>query len=197
MNNFWDDRYCATEYAYGETPNEFLKQELPKLKPGKVLFPAEGEGRNAVFAARSGWEVTAFDPSMEGRKKALFLADKHNIKINYLLADYNTASFEKEYFDCICLTYAHMPATIREQVHNKLATFLKPGGRIILEGFSKDQINRNSGGPKSIDMLFDKKELENDFRNFSTIDLKETEVILNEGPCHQGIASIIRLTGIK
>ncbi|MDX8340076.1 class I SAM-dependent methyltransferase [Draconibacterium sp. IB214405] len=197
MDNFWDNRYSETEYAYGETPNDFLKQQLPLLKPGKILCPAEGEGRNAVFAATLGWEVTAFDPSTEGRKKALSLSDKHNTKINYLIADYNTANFEKEYFDCICLTYAHMPASIRNQVHNKLTTYLKLGGHIILEGFTKNQINKTSGGPKNIDFLFDKNELKEDFQTLSSIQIQETDVALNEGPYHQGIASVIRLLGIK
>ncbi|WP_321374752.1 class I SAM-dependent methyltransferase [uncultured Draconibacterium sp.] len=197
MNNFWNERYSATEYAYGEVPNDFIRQQLPRIKPGKILFPAEGEGRNSVFAATLGWDVTAFDPSIEGRKKALSLAIKHNTKIQYLVSDFNTASFENDYFDCICLTYAHMPSTMREQVHNKLSTFLKPGGKLILEGFSKDQIKRNSGGPKNIDMLFDDKELENDFCNFNSLHIEKTEVILNEGPYHQGIASVIRLIGVK
>ncbi|QIA07906.1 class I SAM-dependent methyltransferase [Draconibacterium halophilum] len=197
MNNFWNDRYSATEYAYGEAPNDFLKKELPKLAPGKVLFPAEGEGRNAVYAAKLGWEVTAFDPSIEGKRKALLLANKHNISINYEVIDYQNANFKESYFDCICLTYAHMPGNMRNNVHQKLASFLKPGGTLILEGFSKEQINRNTGGPKDISFLFDEKELKNDFSSFRMINTQKSEIRLNEGLYHRGLASIIRLTGIK
>ncbi|WP_319480527.1 class I SAM-dependent methyltransferase [uncultured Draconibacterium sp.] len=197
MNNFWNERYSETEYAYGETPNEFVKRELPNLQPGKVLFPAEGEGRNAVFAATLGWNVTAFDPSSEGQRKALILADKHNVSINYLITDYSNANFEIEHFDCICLTYAHMPGNMRNKVHQKLAAYLKPGGTIILEGFSKEQINRNTGGPKDISFLFDEKELKNDFKNFSSITTHKSDLELDEGLYHRGLASIIRLKGIK
>lgn len=197
MSDFWNQRYSASEYAYGESPNEFLKEQLLKLEPGKVLFPAEGEGRNAVFAATLGWDVTAFDPSMEGKRKALLLADKHNVSIDYKLTDYQNVDFKEEYFDCICLTYAHMPGEIRRKIHRKLATYLKPKGNIILEGFSKEQLNKSTGGPKEISFLFDKEELASDFDNFSKISIHKDEIILNEGLYHQGLASIIRLTGEK
>ena len=197
MNNFWNQRYSTEEYAYGETPNEFLKNELPKLQPGKILFPAEGEGRNAVFAATLGWDVTAFDSSIEGKRKALLLAAKHNVLIKYQIIDYQNIDFREDYFDCICLTYAHMPGNIRNKVHKKLASFLKPGGTIIFEGFSKEQINRNTGGPKKINFLFDEKELKNDFNDFSVINTRKNEIRLNEGLYHRGLASIIRLKGIK
>lgn len=197
MSDFWNHRYSTNEYAYGEAPNEFLKNELPKLHPGKVLFPAEGEGRNAVFAATLGWDVTAFDPSSEGKRKALLLANKHNVTINYEITDYQKVSFKQEYFDCICLTYAHMPGSLRKKIHEKLTSYLKPGGRIILEGFSKEQLNKNTGGPQNQSFLFDEKELENDFSDFSVISIEKNEVNLNEGIYHQGLASIIRLKGVK
>ena len=73
MNDTWvnrlNDRYSTDEYAYGEQPNNFLREELEKLKPGTILFPAEGEGCNAVFAAKLGWIVSAFDISAEGKNK--------------------------------------------------------------------------------------------------------------------------------
>lgn len=197
MNDFWNERYSTTEYAYGEAPNDFLRQELPKLEPGKILFPAEGEGRNAVFAATLGWDVTAFDPSIEGKRKAELLANKHNVSIDYHIAGYKNVNFEENYFDCICLTYAHMPGNVRKKVHQKLASFLKPGGSLILEGFSKEQINTDTGGPKDISFLFDENELKSDFSNFSILNTRKSEVFLNEGLYHRGLASIIRFTGTK
>ena len=83
MNDFWNDRYSSKEYVYGTGPNQFYKEQLEKLAPGKILFPAEGEGRNAVYTAKKGWSVTAFDPSSEGRKKALLLAKKNKVQIEY------------------------------------------------------------------------------------------------------------------
>ncbi len=90
--DFWNERYAEDKYAYGIEPNDFVKQELQKLKPGKILFPAEGEGRNAVYAAQLGFDVYAFDPSEEGRRKALKLARENNVNINYQLAGYSNCS---------------------------------------------------------------------------------------------------------
>lgn len=197
MNDFWNKRYSTKEFAYGEAPNQFVLEELGKLKPGNVLFPAEGEGRNAVYAATQGWEVTAFDPSKEGKKKADFLASKHNLDIDYQIAGYEHVDFEKESFDCIVLVFAHMPPSKRNEWHKKLSSFLKPGGVIIIVGFSKDQIKRKTGGPQNIDMLFSEEELNTDFIEFSELVITETDTILDEGPFHQGLASVIRLIGKK
>jgi hypothetical protein len=66
--DFWDQRYSQSDFVYGKKPNEYLKAKLVDLKPGRILFPAEGEGRNAIFAAKLGWDVFAFDSSIEGKK---------------------------------------------------------------------------------------------------------------------------------
>jgi len=197
MNDFWNERFGNKEYAYGEAPNNFVVEELKKLKPGKILFPAEGEGRNAVYAATLGWEVTAFDPSIEGQKKAKLLAAKHNSKIDYHIANYEDVVFPKEYFDCIVFIFAHMHPLKRNEYHQKLIKFLKPGGTILLEGFSKKQIKKNTGGPQNVDMLFSAEELQNDFNNLSEVTILEKEISLDEGPFHQGIASVIRVIGSK
>ena len=164
---------------------------------GKILLPAEGEGRNAVFAATKGWQVTAFDPSIEGKRKAEQLAKKNQVSINYLIDNYDFVDFPKESFDCVVLIFAHMHPMKRKEYHQKLISFLKPGGILILEGFSKKQIKNNTGGPRDIDMLFSKNELESDFNSFSELVLTETDTILNEGPFHQGTASVIRVLGTK
>lgn len=197
MNDFWNKRYSSQEFAYGESPNNFVKQELEKIKPGKIIFPAEGEGRNAVYAATLGWEVSAFDPSIEGKKKAELLAVKHNTQIDYQISTYQDVDYPSEYFDCIVLTFAHMPPLKREEYHKKLTDFLKPGGTLILEGFSKEQIKKNTGGPQNIEMLFSPKELQNDFGEFRNLSITESETILDEGPFHQGVASVIRIVGVK
>ncbi|NQU54916.1 MAG: class I SAM-dependent methyltransferase [Bacteroidetes bacterium] len=174
-----------------------MKQELEKLTPCKILFPAEGEGRNAVFAATLGWNVTAFDPSIEGKNKAELLAQKKGVQINYLIDSYENVVFQKEQFDCIVLVFAHMHPLKRNEYHKKLMTFLKPGGTLILEGFSKKQINNTSGGPGNIDMLFSEQELQKDFNSFSKLNIIETNMDLDEGSFHQGNAAVIRVLGIK
>lgn len=197
MTEFWNERYATVEYAYGTEPNQFLRQILVKIPPGKILFPAEGEGRNAVFAAKLGWDVTAFDVSTEGKKKAEQLASLNEVKINYIIDNFENISLTINSFDCIVLIFAHMTPSKRKDYHQKLISFLKPGGILILEGFSKKQISNNSGGPRDINMLFSKDELRSDFELLSELIITETDYNLNEGSFHQGIASVIRANGIK
>lgn len=197
MSQFWNERFAVEEYVYGTAPNQFYREQLEKLTPGKILFPAEGEGRNAVFAAQKGWNVMAFDASTVAKKKAENLARENNVNIDYQIADYENVSFQKESFDCLVLIYAHMHPLKRKEYHQKLTLFLKPGGTLILEGFSKKQIENNTGGPRNVVMLFSEEELRDDFNFFTELSISESDVTLNEGPFHQGQASVIRVVGKK
>ena len=197
MNDFWNERYAAQDYAYGVEPNQYFKEQLEKLNHGKILFPAEGEGRNAVYAAKSGWQVFAFDPSTEGKRKAENLASANGVSIDYQIAGYENIQYMPNSFDCIVLIFAHTHPLKRTEVHQKMISFLKPGGTVILEGFSKNQISYNSGGPRDMNMLFSKEEMEFDFRHLSKLKINEVEVDLNEGQFHQGKAAVIRILGVK
>src|SRR6476646_424795 len=152
----WNERYSKDEFAFGKQPNNYLKEQLEKLNPGTILFPAEGEGRNAVFAATLGWTVSAFDISVEGRNKALRLAQKNNVTIDYQVGELQNLNFTTEQFDAIALIYAHFPAGIKSLYHKTLNKYLKKGGFIIFEAFSKSHIeyitkDEKVGGPKDID----------------------------------------------
>lgn len=197
MQQFWDERYTGDEYVYGTEPNAFLVKELQELKQGKILFPAEGEGRNSVYAATLGWNVTAFDFSEEAQRKALRLANKNKVKIDYRIANFDDVNFPEEYFDCIALIYVHHPSEKRNEYHRKILSYLKPGGQMILEAFSKEQINNDTGGPGNIDFLYSKKEIEDDFRDLSIYDISCEDIILSEGIYHNGKASVVRLSGTK
>ena len=193
MQNQWDERYARQEYIYGKEPNSFLKEILRTIKPGRILFPAEGEGRNAVYAATLGWETDAFDQSIEGRKKALQLANLNNVPINYFIQSLDEWNPEPDQYDCIALIFVHLPETLRKQVHNAAVKALKPGGILILEAFTTNQFPRNSGGPKNIELLFTTNQIKHDFADLSEIEILETQIILNEGPLHQGLADVIQL----
>ncbi len=202
MKDFWNKRYSKQEFIYGETPNEYLKEKLSGMPAGKILFPAEGEGRNAVFAAAQGWEVSAFDQSEEGKKKAEVLADKNGVKIDYRISEVEHSYYPEASFDALVLIFAHFPGSRRKAWHRKLSTFVKKGGRLILEGFSKQhrekqQVNPRAGGPGDLDMLYDLDELVDDFEGFDFIEVYETETELNEGNYHQGKASVIRILATK
>jgi len=196
-SEMWDNRYSDEAFVYGIKPNEFLKEELLKLKTGKVLLPAEGEGRNAVFAARNNWTVVAFDLSEQGKLKAMGLAEKHQVKINYHIAGFEEFSFDEEAFDCIALIYAHVPGHKRKQYHRMMMRYLKPGGIMLLEGFSKQQLGNKSGGPGQLEMLFSRTDLLDDFSELEIVKIEELDVDLNEGDLHKGKASVIRYIGKK
>jgi 2-polyprenyl-3-methyl-5-hydroxy-6-metoxy-1,4-benzoquinol methylase len=195
MIEMWNKRYAQIEYVYGKEPNEFFKEQIQKLPNGKILLPAEGEGRNAVFAAQNNWQVEAFDSSSEAKNKAENLAKEKAVKLNYKISSFEEAKYEENTFDLIALIYAH--SSNRQQNHQKLIKLLKPGGILLLEGFSKYQIKNSTGGPKSLDLLFSPQELTADFDELSEIELTETETYLSEGEHHLGRASIIRLIGKK
>ena len=108
----WNERYSKQEFAYGEEPNNYLKEQLEKFTVGTILFPAEGEGRNAVFAAKLGWTVSAFDISAQGKNKALRLAESNNVKIDYQVGELNSLHYADNHFDAIALIYAHFPAQL-------------------------------------------------------------------------------------
>ena len=197
MKDFWNERYANKEYAYGIEPNRFLKEILETIPAGKILFPAEGEGRNGVYAAKKGFEVFAFDNSVEAKNKATMLAQKQNVKIDYQLCEFENLNYTENYFDVIALIFAHFPQNIRKSYHLKLLTYLKPNGLIIFEAFSKEQINFNSGGPKQIEMLFSEEEIKNEFPNIEFKFLETIETNLDEGPFHQGRANVVRFIGTK
>jgi SAM-dependent methyltransferase len=193
---FWNERYASDEFIYGTQPNEFFKAQLDKIKSGSTLLPAEGEGRNAVYAASQGWQVTAFDSSEEGRNKALFLAKEKQVSINYEVTDVLEFTSDK-LFDVIAFSYAHFPDAIRSQANKRLLTFLKPGGVVIFEAFAKAQLGKPSGGPKKIEMLFSTEEIEAEFPDLKFQFLKEETIELSEGKYHKGEAIVIRFIGVK
>ena len=198
----WEDRYGQDEYAFGIEPNEYLKNQLYKIEPGKILFPAEGEGRNAVFAAKKGWTVSAFDISANGRTKALKLAQESNVTIDYRIGEFPDLGYENAQFDVIALIYAHFPAAIRSEYHQLADTYLRKGGIIIIESFSKNHLqyrerNEKVGGPKDLDSLFSIEEIKFDFQQYDIIELAEEVIDLQEGIYHNGQGSVIRFVGRK
>ena len=195
--NFWNERYSEKEYVYGETPNAFFATQLNALQPGTIILPCEGEGRNAVYAAAKGWKVNAFDSSEAGKIKALQLADKRNVVINYAINDATVINYPENSADVVAFIYAHFPLAIRQQIHRKAIQWLKPDGKIIIEAFNPDQLKNNSGGPKELSMLYTEEILKDDFKELQIELLQTLQTTLNEGKYHKGVADIIRFVGIK
>ncbi|OMP76372.1 bifunctional 2-polyprenyl-6-hydroxyphenol methylase/3-demethylubiquinol 3-O-methyltransferase UbiG [[Flexibacter] sp. ATCC 35208] len=194
----WDNRYRETDFAYGKTPNLFFKEWLDRLEKGSLLMPADGEGRNGVYAAATGWQVTSTDLSPEGKIKALQLAGELNTNLTYIVGDLETIKFEPASFDAIGLIYAHFLPEKKSILHRQLDTYLKPGGIIIFEAFSKNHnANAEVGGPTEIAWLFSEEEIKQDFPDYEILLLKEEVVGLEEGKYHNGEGTVIRFVGRK
>ena len=164
MKEFWDQRYKEDVWAYGTEPNSYFKEKLKDLAPGKILLPADGEGRNCVYAATQGWKAFAFDQSAEGRNKAQKLAELKGVQIDFRVSTFEDVEYSKNEFDAAALIYVHLPPNLRKEYHRKISSYLKPGGTIILEAFSKTHIQFNSvnpkaGGPKDVNLLFSVEEM--------------------------------------
>jgi len=193
MKLMWNKRYASDEYIYGIHPNIFFKENIKDTKPGKILLPGEGEGRNAIYAAHLAWDVYAFDYSSQAKDKAIRLSEKNKVNIRYSVHSMIEAKYERYSFDMLAIIYAH--ELNRSKSHKHLLKFIKPGGTVILEAFSKNQLGNNSGGPKDINMLYSISELKEDFAQLDNLDIWEEEIVLTEGMLHKGKASVIRLIG--
>lgn len=196
MKEMWNQRYTSIEYSYGITPNEYFKEKLSYVPKGKILLPADGEGRNGVFAALNGWEVHSCDFSEQGKIKAKKLADINNVQIEYQVGDFSELSYTDN-FDLLALIYAHFPADVKIDLFKKAGSYLKRGAYVIVEVFSKNNLkyrekNPSIGGPTDLGVLFNTSEIEQALTNFTIIELEEKVVWLNEGKGHLGEGSVIR-----
>jgi len=197
MQQKWNDRYSVKEYIFGTEPNQFLKEELEKIKPGRILFLAEGEGRNAVYAAKQGWQVDAIDFSTVAREKALSLAIRQKVTINYDVNNLSDYKPPKNSYNVVAIFYLHVPPEVRESILKKAIEALAPDGKLILEVFEKEQVNKKTFGPSDPKVLYSLEDIATncidlDFEKFA----KET-VYLDEGDGHKGEGVVIRFIGMK
>jgi len=196
---FWETRYSEAGYMYGIEPNRYFQQCLDAIPtPGHLLLLAEGEGRNAVYAAQTGWTVTAVDFSEKARDKALALAAARGVTFDYLVADLQHFDIgQSATWDAIGLVFAHFTPETRHLLHQKCVRALRPGGSIILEAFNHRQLGRLSGGPKNVEMLYSKLMLQEDFEGLDTVEISEATVFLDEGEGHAGLAEVTRAHFLK
>ena len=197
MKEMWNDRYAKDEYVYGKEPNAFYADQLVNLEPGKILFLGEGEGRNSVHAAKLGWEVDAFDYSEQAKIKALKFADEENVNINYTVHDVNEFVPKRNYYDAVVIIFLHLHEEQRIRLHKNVVNSLKPNGKIILEVFDKKQIERETGGPRNLELLYSLEDIFEDFQELDIISFSKEDVNLNEGNYHKGLATVIRYVGQK
>lgn len=194
---YWDKLYETEVYLFGKEPNQYLKEKLDSVSTGRILFPAEGEGRNAVYAAQKGWEVTAFDLSEISRQKALALAKNTSGSIQYIVGSVEEIDIPLDSFDVLALIFAHFDPHKRSVYHHRLSQYLKKGGTLILQGFGNGNSIESEHSSNTNDLYYDLKQLQEDFSDFEIIEARESKVKMNEGVVLKGESVIISLLAIK
>lgn len=195
IGHIWDEKFSREGYLYGFEPNLFIASQTDRLKPNsKLLCLGEGEGRNAVYLAAKGFDVTALDASAIGMTKALMLAEKKGVSFKTQLLDLEQWSPDETY-NAVVSSYLHLEEPLRTEAFRKALDTLTPQGYLIGEFFSLEQMPRTSGGPKKPELLYTLASLESIFSvdDCTIIQLEECEVPLDEGKGHQGDAIVIRL----
>lgn len=192
----WDERYSVDDYIYGTDPNTFLVEHAGLLQ-GPVLSLAEGEGRNAVFLATQGLEVHGVDGSRVGLAKAQALARERGVEIQTEIADLGQFRPEPLRYGAVVSIFAHLPGTIRNRLYPLVQQALRPGGIVLLESYGEDQLRRDTGGPKDLDMLMSCAKIEREFPDCEPILLRELERDVIEGNFHSGRAAVVQFIGRK
>ncbi|WP_316568907.1 methyltransferase domain-containing protein [Neobacillus sp. YIM B06451] len=196
--NSWNERFKGANYVYGTEPNEFIAYMHKKLNlMGEALAIAEGEGRNAVFLAEQGMNVTAWDYAESGLEKTKKLAKSRGVSVETRLVDLNEAKWDKDKWDEILCVFGHFPAGLRGKTLEGVKEAVKPGGYFVTEVYSIYQIPYASGGPKEVGFLYKPEEFLETFSDWRVVHFFMGEVVRKEGELHNGLSHVIQFAGQK
>jgi len=190
---FWNNRFAAPHFIYGETPNAFVAEVASQIPAGPVLCLAEGEGRNAVHLATLGHRVTAVDQSEAGLAKARRLAAVRGVEIETVLTDLENFTIEPGVWSGVVATFAHLPPAIRRQVHAQAGCGLRPSGVFVLEAYTPAQLAFDTGGPKSPELLMTLAGLREELAGLELLIGREIEREVIEGDGHTGRGAVVQI----
>ncbi|MBA4185603.1 MAG: class I SAM-dependent methyltransferase [Acidobacteria bacterium] len=193
----WDERYSEAGFAYGTKPNDFLRENVEKLPAGKILCLAEGEGRNAVFLATRGFEVTAVDFSEVGLEKTEKLAKENNVSVETVCADLADFIIEPKSWDAIVSIWVPIPSIVRRVLHKKVVGGLRTGGAFLLEAYTPQQLDFGTGGGKEIDLMVSLDSLQEELKGLHFDIAQEIEREVQEGKYHNGQSAVVRVLAFK
>ena len=194
----WDVRYAEEHYRYGTEPNDFLKEQAERLAAdSRVLCLAEGEGRNAVFLAGLGHRPVAVDRSGVGLEKTRRLAQERGVVVETVTADLAELRVEPEGWDAIVSIWCHVPRELRRDLHRRVVSGLKPGGVLILEAYTPEQLGRSTGGPPHEERLMRLEELEEELAGLDLQVAQEVEREVREGDLHTGLSSVVQIVALR
>jgi len=195
MGKLWDMKFSREGYLYGLNPNAYLVSKKDMVpKGGEILFLGEGEGRNACYFAKEGFNCTALDASPLGLAKAGKLADEMEVVVNLQLQDLGHWKADKKY-DAVMASYLHLKDPLRTLAFKEAINALKPSMSFIAEFFALSQLGRSSGGPSMPELLYTLESIKDIFKDedVDIVELEEVEDFLDEGVGHQGDAMLIRM----
>lgn len=195
----WNARFASDEYLFGTAPNAFLVSERSRLRPSwKALVLADGEGRNGVWLARQGLDVTTVDFSPVGIAKAEKLAASFGVTIRTILADLNTWAWPEAEFDLVVGVFFQVFAPPERAVaFERIKRALKPGGLLLLQGYRPEQIGYGTGGPPTPENMYTEKLLRAVFGDMTILHLRSHDSVIHEGSGHDGISALIDLIAIR
>ena len=194
----WDQRYAGEGFFYGKAPNDFLREVAGRIpKDAPVLCLAEGEGRNAVFLAELGYDVTAVDQSSVGLDKARSLAEERGVSVRTVVADLSEYAIEPEAWGGIVSIWAHLPPPLRRSVHAACVQGLKPGGAFVLEAYTPRQLEYRTGGPPTAELMMRLDELEEELAGLAFDIAEEIDREVHEGSGHEGKSAVVRVLARK
>ena len=193
----WDERYSGPDYIYGTEPNDFLAEQAHRLPRGRVLCLAEGEGRNAVWLAGQGFDVTAVDASGVGLHKARRLAAERGVEIRTIHADLATFAIEPDAWDVIVSIFCHLLPPLRADVHRRGVAGLRPGGVLLLEAYTPRQLALGTGGPPVAELMMDAQTLRAELAGLELLHLRELDRDIQEGAFHAGVGAVVQVLGRK
>ncbi len=187
----WNKRYNNKTYAYGTKANDFLVSMIDRLPAGKILCLAEGEGRNAVWLAEQGNEVTAVDASDIGLLKAEKLAKAQGVKITTVHADLADYDIGTQQWDAIISIFCHLPPDLRQDVHRRCVKGLRDKGMLLLEAYTPLQLEYKTGGPPVAEMMMNMKSLNSELIGLEFLHLQECVREIHEGEFHNGTGAVL------
>jgi|TARA_R100000455_G_C6254170_1_gene110311 SAM-dependent methyltransferase len=198
----WDDRYNRPEYVYGTEPNTFLEQTFATLAPESqaqwnIACLGEGEGRNAVYLAGLGHQVTAIDQSQVGLDKAQALALERGVFIDTVCADLGQYELAPNTYDAVVLIFCHVPAAARAFMFQQIRSALKPGGYVVIEAYTPKQLGKGTGGPSDASFMYDQAMLENAFDKFNVLHSESICRNIQEGLFHTGEGEVVQFVARK
>lgn len=190
----WDSRFGGEAFFYGTEPNDFLVEHHARLA-SPVLSLSEGEGRNAVFLAQQGLEVLGVDISSVGLQKARQLAAARGVRIRTECADLASYVPAPGAYGAVISIFAHLPGSIRQRLYPLVVQSLRPGGVFLMEAYAESQLERDTGGPKNLDMLMTVDKVRVEWPQLQPLLLRETVREVREGQGHTGLASVVQFIG--